>query len=195
MSNNNWNENNQNNNGETDSTYSYSYLNKEQKDPNNTWREEPHNWNTTGQAREVNKDDWRAQNNQQDGYAGNSQYSHFYTNPDAEPKKQKKQRKHRAGNSGNGGQKGGFGRLVGKVVVCAVIFGLVAGGIMTGMNVLTQKDNSTEATASVSSDDGTQDDIVLNTGNKVSTTDTNVTATATDVSQIVENAMPSIPVS
>lgn len=87
----------------------------------------------------------------------------------------------------------GFGWAVVKCVVLAVIFGLISGGIFLGMNRIGSGDtpeNNNMATVEEEEKEQPQDTIAQE--GKVEQTPTAMSTQTTDVSGIVESAMPSI---
>jgi serine protease Do len=99
-----------------------------------------------------------------------------------------------SGNGGNGGKKkGGFGKKLMKCAALALVFGLVSGAAFEGVHLagtaIADKNGTSSAAAGEASGSIlTQSD----SGNRLSATSTSSTYVATDVSDIVEAAMPSI---
>lgn len=89
------------------------------------------------------------------------------------PKPEKKKREKKPG---------GFGKQLAKCAALALVFGLVAGGVMTGVNYAGSKALGITSSASLSTSDGTT----------VKTTAVSSTYAATGVSDIVSEVMPSI---
>ena len=115
------------------------------------------------------------QNNQQStGYGNqNSNYGTYGSNP--KPEKKKKERK-----------PGGFGKQLAKCAALALVFGLVAGGVMTGVNYASGKIFGTTNASNVQASLTTGDD------STVQPTAISSSYVATDVSDIVDEVMPSI---
>jgi len=112
-----------------------------------------------------------------------------YNEIDSETKKKKKETKPR--------KKNGVGKFVGKVVAAALIFGLVAGVTFNGTNYITTTFASEDTAASDGSSDGSSSDVsnaayTVSTSSGDSTTTEVISATALDVSEVVESVMPSI---
>ncbi len=78
-----------------------------------------------------------------------------------------------------------FGTTVIKCAVLAVVFGLVAGGVFTGITYIGSARGGAENSVTANSERTTD-------GNEVETTPVGKTDTVNDVSQIVKNVMPSI---
>ncbi len=93
----------------------------------------------------------------------------------SKPQKKKKERK-----------PGGFGKQVAKCAALALVFGLVAGGVMTGVNYGAGKVLGTGTSA------GTQAALTTSDGSGIKATAVSSTYVATDVSDIVDEVMPSI---
>ncbi len=107
-----------------------------------------------------------------DGQYNGNPYNNV-NNVKAKPKKQKKVRK-----------PGAMGSFIGKVAVGAVIFGLVGGGVFTGVSyagsLLTSGSSSTSSTATISK------------GTQLQYTNSGYASDLTDVSDIVSEVMPSV---
>lgn len=78
-------------------------------------------------------------------------------------------------------------KFVGKVVAAALIFGVVAGPVTAGTNMLTNHLTGNDQ-ASVSEDNSSN----TSNGNKISSTTTSASATNDDVSALASEALPSI---
>ena len=111
--------------------------------------------------------------------AGSTNGGQYYQNVaygnGSKPQKKKKERK-----------PGGFGKQVAKCAALALVFGLVAGGVMTGVNYGAGKVLGT-ATGT-----GTQATLTTSDGTGIKSTAVSSTYAATDVSDIVDAVMPSI---
>ena len=119
---------------------------------------------------------------QTNSYGGNAGYqNHSYgangsaygNNP--KPEKKKKERK-----------PGGFGKQLAKCAALALVFGLVAGGVMTGVNYASGKILGTSNSSNVQASLTTGDD------STVKPTAVSSSYVAADVSDIVDEVMPSI---
>ncbi len=119
---------------------------------------------------------------QTSSYGGNAGYqNHSYgangsaygNNP--KPEKKKKERK-----------PGGFGKQLAKCAALALVFGLVAGGVMTGVNYASGKILGTSNSSNVQASLTTGDD------STVKPTAVSSSYVANDVSDIVDEVMPSI---
>lgn len=108
------------------------------------------------------------------GYQSNGANGTAYgSNP--KPEKKKKERK-----------PGGFGKQLAKCAALALVFGLVAGGVMTGVNYASGKIFGTTNASNVQASLTTGDD------STVQPTAISSSYVATDVSDIVDEVMPSI---
>lgn len=108
------------------------------------------------------------------GYQSNGTNGNAYgSNP--KPEKKKKERK-----------PGGFGKQLAKCAALALVFGLVAGGVMTGVNYASGKVLGTTNAGNVQASLTTGDD------STVQPTAISSSYVATDVSDIVNEVMPSI---
>lgn len=113
-------------------------------------------------------------NSQSYGYGNqNGNYGTYGSNP--KPEKKKKERK-----------SGGFGKQLAKCAALALVFGLVAGGVMTGVNYASGKIFGTTNASNVQASLTTGDD------STVQPTAISSSYVATDVSDIVDEVMPSI---
>ncbi len=120
------------------------------------------------------------QNGNYGTYGGNTGYQSNGTNGNAygsnpKPEKKKKERK-----------PGGFGKQLAKCAALALVFGLVAGGVMTGVNYASGKIFGTTNASNVQASLTTGDD------STVQATAISSSYVATDVSDIVDEVMPSI---
>lgn len=113
-------------------------------------------------------------NSQSYGYGNqNGNYGTYGSNP--KPEKKKRERK-----------PGGFGKQLAKCAALALVFGLVAGGVMTGVNYASGKIFGTTNASNVQASLTTGDD------STVQPTAISSSYVATDVSDIVDEVMPSI---
>ena len=120
------------------------------------------------------------QNGNYGTYGSNTDYQSNGTNGNAygsnpKPEKKKKERK-----------PGGFGKQLAKCAALALVFGLVAGGVMTGVNYASGKVLGTTNASNVQASLTTGDD------STVQPTAISSSYVATDVSDIVDEVMPSI---
>ena len=84
-------------------------------------------------------------------------------------------------------KKGGFAKALGKCVVFAVVFGLVAGGVFQGVTHIGGNNAASSTNA------GSQTSTALTTSNgTIDPTAVSTAVTVTDVSDIVDNVMPAI---
>ena len=118
-------------------------------------------------------------NNYYGNNAGSTNGGQYYQNAaygnGSKPQKKKKERK-----------PGGFGKQVAKCAALALVFGLVAGGVMTGVNYGAGKVLGTAKGT------GTQAALTTSDGTGIKSTAVSSTYAATDVSDIVDAVMPSI---
>lgn len=131
----------------------------------------------------------QAYNNGNTANAGNGTNTNPYGNPYSQPymnmaggsnnnHKQPKQKKPK------NKKQGGFGPFVGKTVAAALIFGLVGGGVFTGVSYIGTRALPTSSTSSAK---------LTNASSSTKQTSTSGSATdIPDVSSIVEDVMPSI---
>lgn len=96
------------------------------------------------------------------------------------PKKASKKKKEKRPHS--------FGRKMAECVALALVFGLVAGGVMTGVNYASDKVLGTE-NQQISEEAAS---LNVSDGNTIQTTATSNTYAAADISDIVDEVMPSI---
>ena len=119
------------------------------------------------------------------GYGGQNAYHYYgqqqqqYQNTaygsGSKPQKKKKERK-----------PGGFGKQVAKCAALALVFGLVAGGVMTGVNYAAGKALGTGKSS------GSQATLTTSDNTNIKSTAVSSTYAAADVSDIVDEVMPSI---
>jgi len=111
----------------------------------------------------------------QQTYGSNTSYQSYAYGSNPKPEKKKKERK-----------PGGFGKQLAKCAALALVFGLVAGGVMTGVNYASGKIFGTTNASNVQASLTTGDD------STVQPTAISSSYVATDVSDIVDEVMPSI---
>ena len=116
------------------------------------------------------------QNYQNQGYAQNQQFTAFNEAPGKKKKKAPKEKK-----------KGGFGKALGKCAAIALVFGLVAGTVFYGTGYVFDYATGGQETQQMGGN-------AVSQGNdgKITTTSTGTQAVVSDVSEVVENVMPSI---
>ena len=115
------------------------------------------------------------QNSNYGTYGSNTSYQSYAYGSNPKPEKKKKERK-----------PGGFGKQLAKCAALALVFGLVAGGVMTGVNYASGKIFGTTNASNVQASLTTGDD------STVQPTAISSSYVATDVSDIVDEVMPSI---
>ncbi|MCR5667059.1 MAG: trypsin-like peptidase domain-containing protein [Eubacterium sp.] len=181
---------NENENGKQDnSTYSYRY--NHQDNPDMTWRASE-NTASGGDGNATGSQNYYTNNYTTMNQGKEEQKKRRFSKRADRPKKERKVRARGEGSSGNIG----FGRKIGRCVIIAVIFGLVAGGCFaavakltgTGLPQLASNKDSSGQTSSKSED--SSDESQLNTDGTVGLTD--LTEASGDVSEIVSAVMPSI---
>lgn len=209
MENNNNNNNNNNNSQHSDSLYSYSYLNEENQDrnPNYYERREENSQPvsgavttdsgervyTAGEPQPRNDRQFyttgESQNGGQTYTAGESQsggQNGSQWNPAAgkkkKPKKSKEKKQH------------GFGMTVEKCAALALVFGLVSGTVFygTGLAFELTRGNSGSAALETTAGGSNKKDGTTSNSKNVPATGVSTATTINDVSDIVENVMPSI---
>lgn len=191
MDNNNYNHSNYDNGGQSsDSFYSYNHTNQNSQNPNNG----SNPYEQSGNAQSTNA---KAENQQNGSYQNTYQpYGNGQSNPYQNSYQQNGyQNNWYAGNNGKEPKKkkekkqgGGFGTKLLKCAALALVFGLVSGTVMTGVNYASSKAlglDVSEKTSSGSSLTSKGDD-------SVKATSTSSTYVATDISDIVDEVMPSI---
>lgn len=162
------NNNNNNENNTSDSLYSYSYTDQQNQDRNPNYYEKKEEENvtrtyTTGQ------------------YYTNEHTYTDYSQTAAEPEKEKKKKQKIK-------KPHGFGMTLTKCAALALVFGLVSGTVFYGTGYGFRKINGTGT--SNNTQISTQDN---KTGSgSISTTNVSTATTVNDVSDIVDNVMPSI---
>lgn len=115
------------------------------------------------------------QNSNYGTYGSNTSYQSYAYGSNPKPEKKKKERK-----------PGGFGKQLAKCAALALVFGLVAGGVMTGVNYASGKIFGTTNASNVQASLTTGDD------STVQPTAISSSYVATDVSDMVDEVMPSI---
>ena len=181
MDNNYYNSNHSSENGSSQSSDSfYSYSNNGQQDSESQGR--AYNGSYVSQNQGYTGNGY-GNHNGYDSYGNHNGYGSYgygsyqnstYAN-NAKPPKKKKERK-----------PGGFGKQVAKCAVLALVFGLIAGGVMTGINYTSAK------ALGISKKSGTNASLTTSDGSSVEPTAVSSTYVAADVSDIVEEVMPSI---
>lgn len=154
-----------NNNPPIDSLYSYSYANKEDQKKANGASE-------ASEAKEANETNETNETNE-----ARQTYSAFYEGP-GKPGDMPKPKK-----------KGGFGKTLGKCAAIALVLGLVSGTVFYGTGYIF--DYATGKDIAQTSLQGKGSGAAAG-GGKVTTTSTGTQAVVSDVSQVVDNVMPSI---
>lgn len=163
--------NNTNNTNNTDSLYSYSYINGDNQEQNPNYYEK----------QESEKQMFESQTSQNQ----NNTEGYTYTVPHPEEKQENKPKKKLKIRKSHG-----FGAALGKAAAIALVFGLVSGTVFYGAGyafdyangkVVSRNQNSTVATGGNAAGKGA-----------LSATNVSTATTVNDVSDIVENVMPSI---
>ena len=119
--------------------------------------------------------------------AGSQQTEHYQWNPYQETKKKgfferRRESRSKAQASGGGKKSSSFSVKLGKTAAIALVFGLVAGVVFQGSSYLMGRALGTESGGTSAS---------LNTGS-ISPTSTSSAITVTDVSDVVDNVLPSV---
>ncbi|SDB06439.1 S1C family serine protease [Eubacterium oxidoreducens] len=192
------NENEKNN--QSDSTYSYRYNN--QDNPDMTWRAD--DYETQQGTKTTNEStSWSAQSGN-DTAQQNGTFTNNYTTMNQGKEAEKKRRfskwadrpKKKPSFSFRGnGRSGNIGSMIGKCVIIAVIFGLVAGGCFAAVTKLTHvadyvvasDENDNKSSSDLGND---SEESSLNTDGTVALTD--LSEASGDVSKIAASVMPSI---
>lgn len=128
----------------------------------------------------INEDNQERNPNYYEKKESDNQYytnEHIYTEPQSKKKDKINHKK-----------KKGFGSLIGKTAAIALVFGLVFGTVFYGTGYIF---NYANGKTSSGKGTGVQTDISAGSGN-LSGTDVSTATTVNDVSDIVENVMPSI---
>lgn len=121
------------------------------------------------------------QNSNYGTYGSNTSYQSYAYGSNPKPEKKKKEKKEKKER-----KPGGFGKQLAKCAALALVFGLVAGGVMTGVNYASGKIFGTTNESNVQASLTTGDD------STVQPTAISSSYVATDVSDIVDEVMPSI---
>lgn len=172
--------NNNSNNNTSDSLYSYSYINEDNQDRNPNYYEKKESENqyynsSTAYTGNTNNAGSTAAGG---AYTGSTAYTE-----QGKPQKKKKEKKVKQK------RQHGFGATLGKTAAIALVFGLVSGSVFYGtgytidytLGKVTHSEEQTTQTSNNISNDG-----------KLSATNVSTATTVNDVSDIVENVMPSI---
>ena len=169
-------------NEKKDSIYSYNYTDKSQhtathdgdyyasRSSQQQGGNQNNQWQSGSQSTQ-----WQSGNQSRSYY--NPQDGSVYRAPKQETDKpaKKAEKKH-----------GGFVKALGKCVILAVIFGLVAGGVFQGVAHI-GNNTASEQTSADAANTGT-----ISNNTVVDATSVSTAVTVTDVSDIVENVMPAI---
>lgn len=176
-----------------------SYNNGNVNNSNNAYNNSSNDYNENGNNNYNTNSYTNRYNNQDSNYRQDSFYS--YQN-------QSTGQNHFAGQSNTTWQSGssapkkkkekkssGFGKKLVKCAALALVFGLVAGTAMTGVYYVGTK-SIREELSQISSANGSgstaSDDTILNSSNGIEATQTSANYVATDISDIVDEAMPSV---
>lgn len=202
---------NQNNENKTsgNSLYSYSYRDKSQhtathegdyvasRDSVNTQNTQSQQTTSGGtyssdsmDENKTNNTTWQSnsQSNQWKSSSQNSQWqggtqSRSYYNPqDGSVYRSQSQTSEKRSRKKHFGKKGGFGKTLGKCVILAAVFGLVAGGVFQGVAHIGNTSGQNNAASTITN----------NNGGSIDPTAVSTAVTVTDVSDIVDNVMPAI---
>lgn len=169
--------------GGQNSNYGAGYGNTQNNSQSTGYGTNPNNSQSAGYGSTRNNSQsygYGNQNGNYGTYGSNTGYQSNGTNGNAygsnpKPEKKKKERK-----------PGGFGKQLAKCAALALVFGLVAGGVMTGVNYASGKIFGTTNASNVQASLTTGDD------STVQPTAISSSYVATDVSDIVDEVMPSI---
>ena len=157
---------------------SYGYGSTQNKQQSAGYENTKSNQQNTGYGTTQNNQQSTGYGNQNGNYGtygSNTSYQSYAYGSNPKPEKKKKERK-----------PGGFGKQLAKCAALALVFGLVAGGVMTGVNYASGKVLGTTNAGNVQASLTTGDD------STVQTTAISSSYVATDVSDIVDEVMPSI---
>ena len=157
---------------------SYGYGSTQNKQQSAGYENTKSNQQNTGYGTTQNNQQSTGYGNQNSNYGtygSNNSYQSYAYGSNPKPEKKKKERK-----------PGGFGKQLAKCAALALVFGLVAGGVMTGVNYASGKIFGTTNASNVQASLTTGDD------STVQPTAISSSYVATDVSDIVDEVMPSI---
>ena len=157
---------------------SYGYGSTQNKQQSAGYENTKSNQQNTGYGTTQNNQQSTGYGNQNSNYGtygSNTSYQSYAYGSNPKPEKKKKERK-----------PGGFGKQLAKCAALALVFGLVAGGVMTGVNYASGKIFGTTNASNVQASLTTGDD------STVQPTAISSSYVATDVSDIVDEVMPSI---
>ena len=157
---------------------SYGYGSTQNKQQSAGYENTKSNQQNTGYGTTQNNQQSTGYGNQNGNYGtygSNTSYQSYAYGSNPKPEKKKKERK-----------PGGFGKQLAKCAALALVFGLVAGGVMTGVNYASGKIFGTTNASNVQASLTTGDD------STVQPTAISSSYVATDVSDIVDEVMPSI---
>ena len=157
---------------------SYGYGSTQNKQQSAGYENTKSNQQNTGYGTTQNNQQSTGYGNQNGNYGtygSNTSYQCYAYGSNPKPEKKKKERK-----------PGGFGKQLAKCAALALVFGLVAGGVMTGVNYASGKVLGTTNAGNVQASLTTGDD------STVQPTAISSSYVATDVSDIVDEVMPSI---
>ena len=157
---------------------SYGYGSTQNKQQSAGYENTKSNQQNTGYGTTQNNQQSTGYGNQNGNYgtySSNTSYQSYAYGSNPKPEKKKKERK-----------PGGFGKQLAKCAALALVFGLVAGGVMTGVNYASGKIFGTTNASNVQASLTTGDD------STVQPTAISSSYVATDVSDIVDEVMPSI---
>ena len=157
---------------------SYGYGSTQNKQQSAGYENTKSNHQNTGYGTTQNNQQSTGYGNQNGNYGtygSNTSYQSYAYGSNPKPEKKKKERK-----------PGGFGKQLAKCAALALVFGLVAGGVMTGVNYASGKVLGTTNAGNVQASLTTGDD------STVQPTAISSSYVATDVSDIVDEVMPSI---
>ncbi len=115
---------------------------------------------------------------------GEEQQRQFYTAYDAPKKKEKRKKEKKQREK----KPQGFGVVLGKCAAVALVFGLVGGTVFYGTGYVFQRASGTDKAEEQEAPKNT----AVNNSNKLTTTSTGTKAVVSDVSDVVDNVMPSI---
>lgn len=183
--------------GSSSSIYSYSYLNQDnqERNPNYYEKKEADSGNaqqnyTAGGYTSVQGNQsaggFNSQQNSSQTYTSGSEKQPYWTKQTMDGKKEKKAKAPKIK------RQHGFGMTVAKCAALALVFGLVSSTVFYGTGFAfkyTTKDDANPKTTTQSAEKSSGD--TVNNGN-IPATGVSTATTVTDVSDVVENVMPSI---